>query len=83
MKHSKRLGRGRVGLARPLGGLGGVGRPTRWSEGPTLRSWWIWEAHPKVREGSGGPQECSGGVRRPIQRFGRHQEAHLEVMEGS
>ena len=41
------------------------------------------EAHTKVWEGPGGPPKGRGGGGWPIQRSGRRQESHLEVMEGS
>ena len=93
----QRSGRRREWLARPLKGLGGVGKPTR-------RSGMGWEAHLEVCEGSvgasggpvgfgrahpevqerlKGPPEGEGGVGRPTRRSGKGQEAHPVVQDGS
>ena len=60
----------------PPGGLGGVGRPTQ-SFGSDR------EAHPEVREGSGGPRIDPQGVGSPTRRSVSGREAHPEVREGS
>ena len=64
---------GREGL---FGGPKGFWRPTQKS-GRGL------EAHPEVREGSGGSRRSLRGVVRPTQRPGRGRDTHTEFQEGS
>ena len=66
----------REGLGGPLGGMGGVERPTQ-------RSARDREAHPKVREGTGGVPGGLGWVVSPSQRSGKSWEAHPEGWERS
>ena len=51
---------------------------------PTRRSGKGRQAHPKVREESGGPPGgLEGGVRRPTRRSKRGREAHFDVWKGA